>query len=55
MVVLVIAMTWSFVRNALALRRDLNKRFDALSERLADDAESTIDPLLKRHPDDNGN
>ena len=52
MVVLVIAMTWSFVRNARALRRDLNTRFDSLSERLGDEAESTIDPLLKRDPDD---
>ena len=55
MVVLVIVMTWSFVRNAMALRRDLNKRFDALGERLADKAESTIDPLLRRDPKDNAN
>ena len=52
MVVLVIVMAWSFVRNARALRRDLNERFDALGDRLADEAESTIDPLLKRDPDD---
>ena len=55
MVVLVIVMAWSFVRNAVALRRDLNKRFDALGERLAGEAESTIDPLLKRDPKDNAN
>ena len=55
MVVLVVVMTWSFVRNAVALRRDLNKRFDALAERLAGEAESTIDPLLRRDPKDNAN
>ena len=55
MVVLVIVMTWSFVRNARELRRDLNTRFEALGKRLADEAESTIDPLLKRDPDDNSN
>ena len=55
MVVLVVVMTWAFVRNAMALRRDLNKRFDALGERLADEAESTIDPLLRRDPKDNEN
>jgi hypothetical protein len=55
MVVLVIVMAWSFVRNAVALRRDLNRRFDALGERLAEKAESTIDPLLRRDPKDNAN
>jgi uncharacterized membrane protein affecting hemolysin expression len=55
MVVLVVVMAWSFVRNAVALRRDLNKRFDALGKRLADEAESTIDPLLRRDPKDNAN
>ena len=52
MVVLVIVMARSFIRNAVALRRDVNKRFDDLGERLADEAKSTMDPLLKRDSDD---
>ena len=51
-VLLVIAMTRSFIRNAIELRRDINKRFDDLSVRLEDEARSTIKPLLDRDPED---
>lgn len=51
-VLLVIAMTRSFIRNAIELRRDINKRFDDLSVRLENEAKSTIKPLLDRDPDD---
>jgi hypothetical protein len=46
------AMLWSFVRNAIALKRDVDKRFDDFRERLADEAETTVDPLLRRNPED---
>ena len=54
LVVLVIfaAMLWSFVRNAIALKRDVDKRFDEFRDRLADDARTTVDPLLRRDPED---
>ena len=51
-VALIVAMIRSFFRNAVALRRDVDRRFDDLSERLADEARRTIDPLLKRDPND---
>ena len=53
-VILVIfgAMAWSFARNALALKRDVDKRFDEFRVRLADEAESAVDPLLRRDPED---
>ena len=44
--ILIIALTRSFILNALALRRDLNKRFDDLRARLEDEANSTVDHLL---------
>jgi hypothetical protein len=44
--ILVIALTRSFILNALALRRDLNRRFDDLRARLEDEANSTVDHLL---------
>jgi hypothetical protein len=52
--VLVIAMIPSFVRNAVALKRDVDKRFDDFSVRLADQAKSTVEPFLNRDPDDTG-
>jgi hypothetical protein len=54
LVVLVIfgAMFWSFARNALALKRDVDKGFEDFREGLADEAESTVDPLLRRDPED---
>lgn len=53
-VVLVVfgAMFWSFVRNAIALKRDVDKRFDDFRDRLADEAETTVDPLLRRDAED---
>lgn len=46
------AMLWSFVRNAIALKRDVDKRFDDFRDRLADEAKTTVDPLLRRNPKD---
>ena len=51
-VILLILMARLFLRNARELRRDVNKRFDDLSVRLADEAKSTIKPLLDRDHDD---
>jgi predicted Holliday junction resolvase-like endonuclease len=51
-VILLILMTRSFIRNARELRRDVDKRFADLSVRLADEARSTIKPLLDRDPED---
>ena len=51
-VILLILMARSFVRNARELRRDVNKRFDDLGVRLADEAKATIKPLLDRDPND---
>lgn len=47
-VILIILMVRTFIRNAIELRRDVNKRFDDLSVRLADEAKSTIEPLLEQ-------
>ena len=46
------AMVWSFARNALALKRDVDKRFEDFRDRLADEAETTVDPLLRRDRED---
>jgi hypothetical protein len=46
LMVLIIALTRSFIINAMTLRRDLNKRFDDLRARLEDEANSTVDHLL---------
>ncbi len=48
----------AFVMNARLIRRDMNKRFDALRERLESSANSVLDELLKpngpRHTDSAG-
>ena len=47
-VIFVIAMTWVSIRNARALKRDVDKRFEDLGARLAREAQSTLAPLLER-------
>jgi hypothetical protein len=51
-VILLILLARSLVRNARELKRDVDKRFEDLSVRLADEAKSTIKPLLDRDPED---
>jgi hypothetical protein len=45
---LVVLMARAFIRNAVALKRDVDKRFDDLEERLADQATSIVEPLLEK-------
>jgi hypothetical protein len=49
---LILAMILSFVRNAVALKRDIDKRFDDFSARLADEARATVDPFLENERND---
>jgi hypothetical protein len=52
--ILVLLMIWSFARNAIAMKRDLDQRFDRLRRRLETDATKAIEPLLRERPDKNG-
>jgi len=54
LLLLILAMILSFVRNAVALKRDIDKRFDDFSDRLADKARATVDPFLDRERNDSG-
>ena len=45
----IIALTTSFVRNARRLRRDFNHKVTAFRVRLEEDANSVVDTLLKRN------
>ena len=53
--ILVILVARAAVLNAVALRRDINKRFDDLSKRLEEEANATVDHLLRdgRNPPSN--
>ena len=53
-ILLVIVLTRSFVINAMALKRDIDRRFDELRIRLADEASSTLDGFLRASGDDDG-
>ena len=44
---LVVAMIYAFVRNAIRLRRDVDRRFDHFRARLESEATTTLDPILK--------
>lgn len=44
---LVMVMVWAFVRNAIRLKRDIDRRFDLLRDRLEGEANAALDPLLK--------
>jgi hypothetical protein len=39
-----------FVGNAITLKRDLDRRFDAFRDRLETEANSTLDALLEAKP-----
>ena len=44
---LVIVMIRAFVRNAITLKRDVDRRFDHFRSRLETEANSTLDAFLK--------
>jgi hypothetical protein len=50
----VLVMIWAFARNAIAMKRDLDQRFERLRKDLETDANETIDPLLRERSGDNG-
>ena len=50
----VLVMIWAFVRNAIAMKRDVDQRFDRLRRRLETDATKAIEPLLHERSDENG-
>jgi hypothetical protein len=52
LIVFVILLTRSLVLNALRLKRDVDKRFDDLRDRLERQANSTVEPLLKPNASD---
>jgi hypothetical protein len=52
--ILVVLMIWSFARNAIAMKRDLDQRFDRLRRRLETDATKAIEPLLREKSGKNG-
>jgi hypothetical protein len=52
--VLVVLMIWSFARNAIALKRDVDQRFDRFRRRLETDATKAIEPLLRDKSGQNG-
>ena len=51
-VVAVVFMARAFIRNARALKRDVDKRFDEFGERLANQAKSAVEPLLEKDKTD---
>jgi hypothetical protein len=51
----VVALTIGFVRNALALKRDINRRFDDLRVRLESEANATLDGLLNANAPERNN
>jgi sensor domain CHASE-containing protein len=52
--VVVVLMIWSFARNAIALKRDVDQRFDRFRRRLETDATKAIEPLLRDKSGQNG-
>jgi hypothetical protein len=50
-IVLVLALIRTFIRNARAIKRDMDQRFAALQARLEKDANSLADELLTKTPD----
>jgi hypothetical protein len=52
MTLLVIVLTRAFIINAMALRRDIDRRFDELRVRLESQANSMLDGFLKANAGD---
>jgi hypothetical protein len=51
LLMLVVALVRACIRNARAIKRDMDQRFAALQARLEKDANSLADELLKKTPD----
>ena len=45
--IVVLVMLWALTRNAIAMKRDIDQRFERLQNRLETDATKAIDPLLR--------
>jgi hypothetical protein len=52
--VLVLFMIWAFARNAIAMKRDLDQRFERLQSRLESDATKAIETLWRERSGKNG-
>jgi hypothetical protein len=52
--ILIVLMVWSFARNAIAMKRDVDQRFDRLRRRLETDATKAMEPLLRDKSEKNG-
>lgn len=51
LIVLVLGLVRTCIRNARAIKRDMDQRFDALQARLERDANSLADEILSKTPD----
>jgi hypothetical protein len=51
---IVLVMIWAFVRHAIAMKRDVDQRFERLQRRLEADATKAIEPLLREKSGKNG-
>ena len=51
LLMLVVALVRACIRNARAIKRDMDQRFAALQARLEKDANSLADEFLKKTPD----
>ena len=51
---LALVMIWAFARNAIAMKRDLDQRFDRVQSRLETDAAKLIETLLRERSEKNG-
>jgi ABC-type transport system involved in cytochrome bd biosynthesis fused ATPase/permease subunit len=51
---LVLVMIWAFARNAIAMKRDIDQRFDRLRQRLENDATEAVETLMREKPGKNG-
>jgi hypothetical protein len=54
-ILLIVGLTRCFVISAMALKRDINKRFDDLAVRLESEANSTVDSFLKANAGNRSN
>ena len=51
MFVVILALIRTYIRNARALKRDMDQRFAALQARLENDANALTDELFTKMPD----
>lgn len=51
--ILVLIMLWALTRNAIAMKRDIDQRFERLKNRLETDATKTIETLFRDKSGDN--